>query len=202
MKHKTPNPPQNYNLRSQSELAQSTSSESTHPQDGATSEPHENLPQTLATPGTESVPSELHIIPEDTHQTSTDSETLQDSTDTGVAQAIPINPVPTPPPEQNRRNMTSSISLSKFTGSESPHIWLSKLAAWQKFNKLTDNDVLYYVPCLLEGSAGTWFQTLSPTQYTTLKDFQDSLKDRFKPNCYSGMATLKQEPGESTELNV
>ena len=164
MKHKTLNPSQNYNLRSQSDLAQSTASESTHPQDEATSEPQENLPQTPATPGTESVPNELHIIPEDTHQTSTDSETLQDSTDTGVAQAIPINPVPTPPPEQNRRNMTSSISLSKFTGSESPHIWLSKLAAWQKFNKLTDNDVLDYVPCLLEESAGTWFQTLSPTQ--------------------------------------
>lgn len=74
MKHKTLNLPQNYNLRSQSELAQSTASESTNPQDGATSEPQENLPQTPATQGTESVPSELYIIPEDTHQTSTVSE--------------------------------------------------------------------------------------------------------------------------------
>ena len=53
---------------------------------------------------------------------------------------------------------------------------------------------------MLVRSAGTWFQTLSPTQYTTLKVFKDSLKDRFKPNCNSGMAILKQQPGESTEL--
>ena len=68
-----------------------------------------------------------------------------DSTDTGVAQAIPINPLPTSPLEQNRRNMTSA-TFSARSRSESPHIWLSKLAAWQKFNKLTDNDVLGYVP--------------------------------------------------------
>ena len=96
-----------------------------------------------------------------------------DSTDTGVAQAIPINPVRTSPLEQNRRNMTSATFLSK-----SPHIWLSKLAACKKFNKLTDNDVIDDVPWLLEGSAGSWFQTLSTTQYTTIQDFQDSLKDR------------------------
>ena len=146
MKHKTLNSPQNYNLRSQSELAQSTASESTHPQDEATSEPQENLPQPLLLQVQNqflmnyTLFQRIHIKP----QTSTDSETLQDSTDTGVAQAIPINPVPTPPPEQNRRNMTSSISLSKFTGSESPHIWLSKLAAWQKFNK---QQIMMYLVC-------------------------------------------------------
>ena len=70
--------------------------------------------------------------------------------------------------------MATTIPLPKFDGTESPCIWLSKLSAWQKFNRLTDRAVLDYVPCLLDGSAGTWFQTLNPTLYPTLLDFMGS----------------------------
>lgn len=96
--------------------------------------------------------------------------------------------------------MATTIPLPKFDGTESPCIWLSKLSAWQKFNRLSDRAVLDYVPCLLDGSAGTWFQTLIPTLYPTLQDFMGLFTERFKPASHRvTMLQIKQEPGETCE---
>lgn len=97
-------------------------------------------------------------------------------------------------------NIMTTVQPNKFNGSESPCIWLSKLTAWQKFNNLTDKAVLDYIPCLLEGSAGTWFQTLNPTQYQTLQAFKDLLSERYKPASYKmAMLGIRQESGETCE---
>lgn len=77
---------------------------------------------------------------------------------------------------------------------------VSKLNAWEKFNRLTDNAVLTYVFFLLDGSAVICFRTLNPTQFKTLQAFKDLLTERYKPASHQmTMLGIKQEPGETCE---
>lgn len=116
-----------------------------------------------------------NIAAEDTehqHIDSRDAERTEDqqfSEQLYISDSIPSDSI-------NLTNMATIAQLSKFNGTESPCIGLSKLSAWQKFHRITDNAVLDYIPCLLDGSAGTWFQTINPGQFQNLQGF----KDRFK----------------------
>lgn len=95
--------------------------------------------------------------------------------------------------------MATGFSLPKFNGSESPVIWLSKLDAWQTFHNYADQKILAMLPCALEGSASTWFQTLQPP-CNSLTTFKKQLTDRFQPILYGmPLMGIRQDPSETMD---
>lgn len=158
-------------------------------------ESNEQLPITSSTlPSEGSLDHHQNIITEPTEESQNPHPSVEQSNNSIVADISEENLT------RLQSNIMTTVQPNKFNGSESPCIWLSKLTAWQKFNKLTDNAVLDYIPCLLEGSAGTWFQTLNPTQYQTLQAFKDLLSERYKPASYKmAMLGIRQESGETCE---
>lgn len=158
-------------------------------------ESNEQLPITSSTlPSEGSLDHHQNIITEPTEESQNPHPSVEQSNNSIVADISEENLT------RLQSNIMTTVQPNKFNGSESPCIWLSKLTAWQKFNKLTYNAVLDYIPCLLEGSAGTWFQTLNPTQYQTLQAFKDLLSERYKPASYKmAMFGIRQESGETCE---
>lgn len=140
-----------------------------------------------------------NIPAEDTEHQNIDSRDAERTEDQQFSEQLYISDS-IPSESINLTNMATIAQLSKFNGTESPCIWLSKLSAWQKFHRITDNAVLDYIPCLLEGSAGTWFQTINPGQFQNLQGFKDLLSERFKPSAHkTAMLSIKQEPNETCE---
>lgn len=103
--------------------------------------------------------------------------------------------------EENSENniMATGFSFPKFNGSESPVIWLSKLDAWQQFHNYADQKILAMLPCALEGSASTWFQTLQPP-CNSLTAFKKQLTDRFQPILYGmPLMGIRQDTSETMD---
>lgn len=103
--------------------------------------------------------------------------------------------------EENSENniMATGFSFPKFNGSESTVIWLSKLDAWQQFHNYADQKILAMLPCVFEGSASTWFQTLQPP-CNSLTAFKKQLTDRFQPILYGmPLKGIRQDKSETMD---
>lgn len=54
--------------------------------------------------------------------------------------------------ENTSITMATGLNLPKFTGAESPVIWIAKLEAWQAFHNYNDARTMSMLPCVLDGA--------------------------------------------------
>ena len=73
--------------------------------------------------------------------------------------------------------MAAGLNLPKYTGAESPVIWISKLEAWQAFHNYTDQRMMSITVC-----PGWECQYLVPDSTTSMclpRQFQNSTERTF-----------------------
>ncbi|KAK3104775.1 hypothetical protein FSP39_009897 [Pinctada imbricata] len=105
-----------------------------------------------------------------------------------------------PEPVLETENMASGIALKKYSGTESPIIWLSQLEAWQNFHNISEERTLQAIAYSLEGGAASWWQTLPDEVKTTLSTFKTEFKKRFNSGSTDiSIMSIKQFEAETAE---
>ncbi|XP_062585333.1 uncharacterized protein LOC134246997 [Saccostrea cucullata] len=158
-----------------------------------------------ADPNTETADTNTETADTNTETANTNTETADTNTDTAGTniETADTNTEETDNPPIGTIQcdpviMATGFSLPKFNGSETPVIWISKIDAWQKFNNYNDQKILDLLPCALEGSASTWYQTMPPCN--SLATFKQQLTERFQPIMYGmPLMGIRQDTSETLD---
>lgn len=201
MNKQAENRPLNYNLRLRSQGLEDTTQPEETTQPEATNQPGETAQSENTTHSVDTAQNEDTAPSQLPNQSTTPpgSDTIviegtiqQSNTSTNPSTSTSSN-IP------HEQTMTTGFTLQKFGGTESPVIWISKLEAWQTFYNYSDNKVLAMLPCALDGSASTWFQSLQPP-CASLTAFKTKLKERFQPIEYGmPLMGIQQQIDETTD---
>ena len=97
--------------------------------------------------------------------------------------------------------MSTGFTIPKFSGKKSPVIWISKPEAWQNFCNHQDDNLLAMIPCALEESASTWFESLQ-TPCASLTGFKTLLKEIFQPIALNATNGIQHNNDENTDTNI